>query len=291
MPATVNEKVLIGEDAEFGQTTLADSEALAVINGLVRIKAKGGTSALPAYLSVGDWWYAHEVTLLEDDVVQLPTYVTFADITSVTVNGSKAQIDTTRLADVQKGSRTGKSEQSGSFEGFRTSGGTAAEQTVRNLFLSKMVDVMDMNNGAKSPINDDILWIFAYLNTNTKDDELQEVYIAPIRITQLDVFNVSVDGVQTLSGSFVVDGTTGNAQIVQYKNPYTITYVLDGGTNDEDNPDSYTFTTPTITLEPATKALHTFNGWFSNAAKTVEVTNIPVGSQGNITLYAKFTLD
>lgn len=291
MPATVNEKVLIGEDAEFGQTTLADSGALAVINGLVRIKAKGGTSALPAYLNAGDWMFAHEITLLSGDVVQIPTYVTFADITSVTVNGSKAQIDTTRLADTQKGSRTGKSEQSGSFEGFRTSGGSANEQAVRNQFISKMVDVLDMNNGEKLVINDTILWVFAYLNSNLTDDELQEVYIAPIRITQLDVFNVSVDGVQTLSGSFVVDGTTGNAQIVQYKNPYTITYVLDGGTNDVGNPDSYTFATPTITLADATKAANTFGGWFSDSAMTVEVTTIPVGSQGDITLYAKFTLD
>lgn len=218
MPTAVNEKVLIGEDAEFGQATLT-TVTTGTITGLARIVAKGGSSTLPAYATVGDWVYLSAVTLAAGDSVATIAYVTFADITSVTVNASKAQIDTTRLADTQKGSRTGKSEMSGSFEGFRTSGGSAAEQTVRNLFISKMVDVIDMNNGAKQAINDTILWIVAYLNTNTATDELQEVFIAPIRLTQLDVFNVSVDGVQTLSGSFVVDGTTGNAQIVQYVNP------------------------------------------------------------------------
>jgi hypothetical protein len=218
MPTAVNEKVLIGEDAEFGQATLT-TVTTGEINGLARIVTKGESTALPAYASVGDWVYLDGVTLAAGDSVATLTYVTFADITSVTVNASKAQIDTTRLSDTQKGSRTGKSEMSGSFEGFRTSGGDTDEQEVRNLFISKMVDVIDVNNGEKLSINDAILWIVAYLNTNTETDELQEVFIAPIRITQLDVFNVSVDGVQTLSGSFVVDGTTGNAQVVQYVNP------------------------------------------------------------------------
>lgn len=220
MPTAVVEKVLIGEDAEFGQATLT-TVTTGLIAGLCRVVAKGETSALPAYAAVGDWVYLDDVTLAAGDSVATPVYVTFADITSVTVNASKAQIDTTRLRDTQKGSRTGKSEMTGSFEGFRTSGGDATEQNVRNLFISKMVDVIDMNNGKKLSINDTILWVFAYLNTNSAADELQEVFIAPIRINQLDVFNVSVDGVQTLSGSFAVDGTTGNAQIVQYVNPAT----------------------------------------------------------------------
>ena len=69
---------------------------------------------------------------------------------------------------------------------------------------------------------------------------------------------------------------------------YDITYDLDGGENG-DNPATYTIVTPTITLADATKEGFTFNGWFSDAGKTIAVTEIPLGSTGAVTLYAKFT--
>jgi uncharacterized repeat protein (TIGR02543 family) len=73
---------------------------------------------------------------------------------------------------------------------------------------------------------------------------------------------------------------------------YTITYNLDGGTNDVGNPAVYDITTATITLADATKALHTFGGWFNEATfqPANEVTEIALGSTGDVTLYAKFTL-
>lgn len=69
---------------------------------------------------------------------------------------------------------------------------------------------------------------------------------------------------------------------------YDITYDLDGGENG-DNPATYTVVTPTITLADATKEGFTFDGWFSDAGKTSAVTEIPLGSTGAVTLYAKFT--
>jgi len=69
---------------------------------------------------------------------------------------------------------------------------------------------------------------------------------------------------------------------------YDITYDLDGGENG-DNPATYTVVTPTITLADATKEGFTFDGWFSDAGKTIAVTEIPLGSTGAVTLYAKFT--
>ena len=69
---------------------------------------------------------------------------------------------------------------------------------------------------------------------------------------------------------------------------YDITYDLDGGENG-DNPATYTIVTPTITLADATKEGFTFNGWFSDAGKTIAVTEIALGSTGAVTLYAKFT--
>ena len=70
---------------------------------------------------------------------------------------------------------------------------------------------------------------------------------------------------------------------------YTITYDLDDGENDPANPASFTVVTPTIELADATKEGFTFDGWFSDAGKTSAVTEIALGSTGDVTLYAKFT--
>ena len=70
---------------------------------------------------------------------------------------------------------------------------------------------------------------------------------------------------------------------------YDITYHLNGGTNDIDNPASYTVETKTITLKDAAKANYMFVGWYANAGFTGEkVTQIGKGSSGNKGLYAKF---
>lgn len=71
---------------------------------------------------------------------------------------------------------------------------------------------------------------------------------------------------------------------------YTITYNLDGGTNSVSNPATYNIETATITLLNPSKAGYTFNGWFSDAGLTTEVTEIVSGTTGNIVLYASFTL-
>ena len=71
---------------------------------------------------------------------------------------------------------------------------------------------------------------------------------------------------------------------------YPIAYNLDDGANDPLNPAAYTIETPTITLEDAVKEGYTFDGWFSDAGFTTEVTEIALGSAGDVTLYAKFTL-
>ena len=72
---------------------------------------------------------------------------------------------------------------------------------------------------------------------------------------------------------------------------YDITYTLDGGTNDANNPADYTVETATITLADASKTGRTFKGWYSDAAFTAdnEVTEITTGSTGDISLYAKYS--
>ena len=74
---------------------------------------------------------------------------------------------------------------------------------------------------------------------------------------------------------------------------YTITYDLDGGTNDEINPVSYNVETATITLEDATKDGYIFAGWWTADGTDddwgAQVTGIATGSTGNKSLYAKWT--
>ncbi|MBQ3735386.1 MAG: InlB B-repeat-containing protein, partial [Candidatus Methanomethylophilaceae archaeon] len=70
---------------------------------------------------------------------------------------------------------------------------------------------------------------------------------------------------------------------------YDITYVLNGGTNNQDNPDSYNIETATITVKSASRTGYTFLGWYDNENFSgIAITSIPQGSTGDITLYAKF---
>ncbi|MDD6136020.1 MAG: InlB B-repeat-containing protein [Lachnospiraceae bacterium] len=46
---------------------------------------------------------------------------------------------------------------------------------------------------------------------------------------------------------------------------YSITYVLNGGTNAKDNPETYKVTDDSIDLKPATKSGYTFEGWYTDS--------------------------
>ena len=74
---------------------------------------------------------------------------------------------------------------------------------------------------------------------------------------------------------------------------YTITYNLDGGTNDPLNPSTFNAEdTFPITLEPATKAGSTFDGWFDANTGGNQVTDITSSDLGsNLVLYAQWTLE
>lgn len=73
--------------------------------------------------------------------------------------------------------------------------------------------------------------------------------------------------------------------------PYKITYELDGGTNVSGNPAQYTVETEKIKLVAPTKTGYAFEGWYSDAERTNRVTEITTGSMGDVTLYAKWTIN
>lgn len=70
---------------------------------------------------------------------------------------------------------------------------------------------------------------------------------------------------------------------------YTITYYLDGGENDKDNPTSYTVETPTITFKPPRKKGYKFDGWYTDADRKTRIYTIPKGSTEDRSVYAKWT--
>ena len=88
-----------------------------------------------------------------------------------------------------------------------------------------------------------------------------------------------------LPATFPAENATYTAKWLEL---YTITYNLDGGTNAQSNPASYTVETETITLADATKNGDVFIGWYTDESFTNPITKIEKGSVGNIILYAKW---
>ena len=73
-------------------------------------------------------------------------------------------------------------------------------------------------------------------------------------------------------------------------NTYRINYYLDGGSNSIENPTTYTFESPTITLRDPNKEGHIFKGWFTDSGFNNQITNIETGSFEELNIYAKWEI-
>lgn len=69
---------------------------------------------------------------------------------------------------------------------------------------------------------------------------------------------------------------------------YSITYELNGGTNHNSNPTTYT-AAAAVTFNAPTKNGYTFEGWYKESSCQTKVTGIPAGSMGDVTFYAKWS--
>ncbi len=67
---------------------------------------------------------------------------------------------------------------------------------------------------------------------------------------------------------------------------YTITYNLNGGTNNTSNPKSYNIESETITLKDANDENYPFGGWYSNSNFSTQMIKIEQGSTGDLELWA-----
>ena len=90
----------------------------------------------------------------------------------------------------------------------------------------------------------------------------------------------------------IPSGSTGNKTFyARYEAIiYTLEYQLDGGVLVGTNPATYTIETSTITLLNPTKEGYAFVGWFDAEVEGNLVTAIPLGSIGDMDLFARFSL-
>ena len=80
------------------------------------------------------------------------------------------------------------------------------------------------------------------------------------------------------------------ATAVWREEPKTISYILNDGTNNAENPTSFrNDESLTITLKPASKDYYKFDGWYLDSSFNTQVTEINTFGEDDITLYAKFT--
>ncbi|MBO7520469.1 MAG: InlB B-repeat-containing protein, partial [Clostridia bacterium] len=86
-----------------------------------------------------------------------------------------------------------------------------------------------------------------------------------------------------------IANTSGNKTLTaKWETAHTITYKLNGGTNNSANPKTYASSTGSATLKNPTRKGYTFKGWFSDSRLKNKITKIAKGSAGNKNVYAKW---
>ena len=70
---------------------------------------------------------------------------------------------------------------------------------------------------------------------------------------------------------------------------YSITYVLNGGVNNQNNVSTFTMADSVDKFFAPAKDYYVFEGWYSDSAYRNKVTGISEGTTGDITLYAKWS--
>ena len=69
---------------------------------------------------------------------------------------------------------------------------------------------------------------------------------------------------------------------------YSISYNLDGGINNQQNPVGYKVESDKIIFQSPTKAGYSFEGWYKDSQFKNAITEIPSGSTGNLVIFAKW---
>jgi len=89
----------------------------------------------------------------------------------------------------------------------------------------------------------------------------------------------------------IASGSTGDKSFTAKweATVYTITFNVNGGVNDLNNPSTFTIEN-SLTFNAPSRSGHTFVGWFADASLTVPFNYITLGTTGNLTVYASWSL-
>lgn len=107
----------------------------------------------------------------------------------------------------------------------------------------------------------------------------------------IKAITVGTTTIETVVSSLYDEGVSKTYKLViEVKDlTFAINYVLDGGTNSENNPNEYVPEKLPLLLENPTKSGYKFVGWYDNENFTGEaITEISAGTMGDVTLYAKW---
>ena len=107
----------------------------------------------------------------------------------------------------------------------------------------------------------------------------------------IKAITVGTTTIETVVNSLYDEGVSKTYKLViEVKDlTFAINYVLDGGTNSENNPNEYVPEKLPLLLENPTKSGYKFVGWYDNENFTGEaITEISAGTMGDVTLYAKW---
>lgn len=163
------------------------------------------------------------------------------------------------------------------------SAGWSGEITLKAIPYSEFAITYELDGGVNSPANPSAYYEgkadIPLENATKSGYSFDGWYTDAAFSTQVTAISAEQTGDVTLYAKFTPNPVVSS-----------ITYVLDGGSNGEGNPDSYTEGTGVPSFSDASKPGYSFDGWFSDAAFTNKVTSISPEQTGNVTLYAKFTL-
>lgn len=111
------------------------------------------------------------------------------------------------------------------------------------------------------------------------------------KLGNIKAITVGTTTIETVVSSLYDEGVSKTYKLViEVKDlTFAINYVLDGGTNSENNPNEYVPEKLPLLLENPTKSGYKFVGWYDNENFIGEaITEISAGIMGDVTLYAKW---
>ena len=141
-------------------------------------------------------------------------------------------------------------------------------------------------------------YVSAYGSTIKWESSNSELLNVPENGGWVSVTRPEVDTQVTLTVTITNGNASGEKSFkitvlkgVTHTNTYNITYVLNSGTNNPNNPSTYKVGT-TVELLAPTKGRVEFLGWYDNAEFVgEEITSLPEGLSGDYTLYAKWAVE